>query len=311
MSGRQTRPRVRPPRTGRERGAGRRARRPRPEDPHLEGPPPQNALAVINVGFMVSATGRDGQPPPGPAPTGAGAVEGPRDDMRPPPPSVPGEAPDDPVRGFLDATLRPLERAAREHNADLTQVLPSADQVDAAAASGSLYSPESTAVIELLSAGYGRYNMPFPELPPEAEEPPPPVTAPTEAAAGTTAQDILRAYFTVAVDRVRREAAAKGTDAEALVPAADDVEAAIRSGAMDSEPSGASSTPSARYASWGCPSSSPGPCWATMPLGSERAAGGARAPRGEGSPPRAGRSRSRWCRGRLAVRRCLVGRPPR
>ena len=218
------------------------------------------ALAVLNVGFMVSATGRDGQPPPGPAPTGAGTLEGPRDDMRPPPPSVPGEAPDDPVRGFLDATLRPLERAAREHNADLTQVLPSAEQVDAAAASGSLHSPESTAVIELLSAGYGRYNMPFPELPPEAEEPPPPVTAPTEAAAGTTAQDILRAYFTVAVDRVRREASAKGTDAEALVPAADDVEAAIRSGAMDSEPSGrVLDALRAAHAKLGVPFIEPGP----------------------------------------------------
>lgn len=173
-----------------------------------------------------------------------------RSEPPPPPPPGAGDAPDDPLQAFLDATAEPLERAAREHEADLDKVLPTQAEVDALLAEGSFDSDAGRVVLAKLEEGYRAYNMPFPSLPDQPARPrrprseaPPPVgasglpPAPDIGEAGSTAQDVLGAYFTVQRDRIERAARAQGADPSALLPAESDCAAAAATGRLDSDES--------------------------------------------------------------------------
>ncbi len=164
------------------------------------------------------------------------------------------------IETVLLATIAPLSKAAGDFGLDLATVIPSDTEVEACVASDSVASVPCAEVISTLEAGYASVNMPFPDLasnmddnaPPPSESPddgegpgdPPPAPPPgadeplaTEepAAAGGGQRDILRAFFSVTVERLAQQAKMQGLEAEIAVPSDAEIETAAASGSLDSE----------------------------------------------------------------------------
>jgi hypothetical protein len=151
----------------------------------------------------------------------------------------------------LLATVAPLKKAAGDFGMDMAQVLPSEAEQQACLDSGSIESEACQLVVTRLEAGYASVNMPFPDLASnmgaaEPVAPSTPVAAPTtpsEGGAGTTPgatadagqRDILRAFFSVTVERLAQQAKKQGQQAEVSLPSDADIEAAASSGALESE----------------------------------------------------------------------------
>ena len=159
----------------------------------------------------------------------------------------------DPMGTFFASTIDPLVMAAHDHGEDVSPFLPSSDEVQAAIESGDMESPAASGVMERLKSGYDHFRMPFPKnmmapaptSEPEAGGAEPPqgptktVTQDTPHAgpSDTTVQrDILRAYFTVTSDRLKRAASASGGDTSPYLPSQALIGRAVDSGDIASQP---------------------------------------------------------------------------
>lgn len=172
-----------------------------------------------------------------------------------------GVVPSAPVAGatsletVLGATVEPLQKAATDFGLDLAEVLPSDLEQQACLDSGSLDSEACQFVVGKLEAGYSTVNMPFPDLASNmgAAEPVAPTlpgaapttpsevgatAAPSEGAGATVdagQRDILRAFFSVTVERLAQQAKKQGKADEVSLPSDADIEAAAATGTLDSE----------------------------------------------------------------------------
>ncbi len=151
----------------------------------------------------------------------------------------------------LSATVDPLRKAATDFGLDTVQLLPSDVELQACVAAGSLASELCQAVIAKLQAGYQAVNMPFPDLAanmgsvaPTTDAAAPTTPSQGEPAAAPTAtptvdagqRDILRAFFSVTVERLAQQARKQGKEGEISLPADADIEAAAATGSIASEP---------------------------------------------------------------------------
>jgi hypothetical protein len=110
--------------------------------------------------------------------------------------------------------------------------------MQACADSGSLQASACAAVIETLKAGYAKVNMPFPDLASSVSADPASSGAPAATgSSGSDDRDILRAFFSVTVERLERQAKREDMLGEITMPTNDQVTAAVESGAVDTEPS--------------------------------------------------------------------------
>ena len=146
-----------------------------------------------------------------------------------------------PMATVLRSTVEPLAKAASDFGLDLSQVLPGDEQMQACADSGSLASQACKLVLAKLEAGYAQVNMPFPDLAsslsadPDASAPPSAPGAP--GSSGSADQDILRAFFSVTVERLERQAKREDMLGAITMPTNDQIQAAVESGAVDSQAS--------------------------------------------------------------------------
>ncbi len=188
------------------------------DDDGTDGALPGASAAAVAAGVSVrpaNSAGPTGGPVAGSAPraTGAPAADG--------PPTT--------VLGLLDATVAPLERAARDRGIDVSAHLPSADQRAAIDRAGSLAGPEGTAVLAALAEGYAAVGMPFPDIPMEpqgAAEAPAPASAAPAAAAGDPVA--VETWLRLTIENAESAAAASG--ATITLPTVAAREAAVASG---------------------------------------------------------------------------------
>lgn len=203
-------------------------------------------LSVCNTVALVVLAGRE--PPPAAASPIAASPRGP---AGAPGAYVPGSG--DPVEQMLRDTIAPAQRAAEEMDIDVSGELPTEAMVQAAIRSGSIDSAESAAVLTALRAVYQKLGMPFPRFgapgaagapaaPPGPVAPPAPgadpsaPSAPSAAAAGPADPQIVGAWFTATVARLRREGKAAGVEVGAFIPSDAEIDAATATGDFGSPP---------------------------------------------------------------------------
>ncbi len=204
-------------------------------------------LSVCNTVALVVLAGRE--PAPAAAVSTAGSPRGP---AGAPGAYVPGSG--DPVEQMLRDTIAPAQRAAEEMGIDVSGELPTEAMVQAAIGSGSIDSAESAAVLGALRAVYQKLGMPFPRFgapgaagaaatPPGPVAPPAPgatvAPAAPSAAAGPADPQIVGAWFTATVARLRREGKAAGVEVGAFIPSDAEIDAATATGDFGSPPAAA------------------------------------------------------------------------
>ncbi len=142
-----------------------------------------------------------------------------------------------PVATVLQSTVTPLAKAAGDFGMQVADILPPDEQLQACADSGSLGSDSCKAVVATLEAGYAKVNMPFPDLASSVSADPAGATAPSApGSSGSDDQDILRAFFSVTVERLERQAKRVDMLGEITMPTNDQITAAVESGTVESEP---------------------------------------------------------------------------
>ncbi len=144
---------------------------------------------------------------------------------------------DGPIATVLRSTVEPLAKAASDFGLDQSQVLPTDEQLQACADAGDIQSEVCQAVIEKLSAGYGQVNMPFPDLESSLSADHGTTVGAVEGSSVSADQDILRAFFSVTVERLQRQAKRLDMLGQITVPDEEQIAAAVTSGAVDSEAS--------------------------------------------------------------------------
>ncbi len=147
-----------------------------------------------------------------------------------------------PLAVFFEATLEPLKGCVADLGLDSDALLPTAEELEAAGASGSLDSAAAQTVLTKMRAGYAQCNMPFPDPVRSVADPvtttPNGGEAPASASGGGADHgDILRAYFSITVSRLERAAAEKGEEGSLQLPSEEDIQAAVTSGSHVSDAS--------------------------------------------------------------------------
>jgi len=121
-------------------------------------------LARGGVGTSGSQAASQSAIAPGPAAVQQGDSLG-----RPADPSpFASRAPDD-VKGWFDMAIQPLDKAVVDYGEDPAEILPSGEEVAAAAQTETFDSDASNQVLDKLRAGYARFGMVMPALPTQGD----------------------------------------------------------------------------------------------------------------------------------------------
>lgn len=138
---------------------------------------------------------------------------------------------------WLRRTADNLDKVIREKKEARTGLIPTEQELQAAVESGDPLSEQSRLAIDMLKNGYARFKMDFPSYGTSEKN-----TATTQDVSKSVQQKvsqkrILKAYFQGQVQRLTTEANSKSIDITADLPQQEQVDQAVESGTLQSEPS--------------------------------------------------------------------------
>ncbi|MFT5686574.1 MAG: hypothetical protein ACI8RZ_007530 [Myxococcota bacterium] len=152
------------------------------------------------------------EPSQGTAPSSSGTDQGPE------------------IQAWATPTIAHLREVLSEKGESEAGLIPTDDEVAAAVASGRIDSEETRWVIDTLKNGYARLDLPFPELGETGAS-----SEPTERAASSGEQEVLRAYFEANMQRLELMASKQGVEVSDVLPEQAVIEAAVSSGDISSD----------------------------------------------------------------------------